>query len=130
MEVVKVPELFIGLQIVTFPILIKSTQSTLVLTMVRFRENILPKMAEVLINLSCLGFVLFQGTKCIIKYLDQPNTTNLSYESIIDHPYPTITICNHPWHKWNDFMFNKNELHQCGIPELEDYYEEGNFKEV
>ena len=46
-----------------------------------------------LVSLACFIFLIFQATKCVIKFTYEPKGTDVIIAESAKHPYPTITIC-------------------------------------
>lgn len=46
-----------------------------------------------LTSLACLIFLIFQATKCILKFTHEPKGTDVIIAESAKHPYPAITIC-------------------------------------
>ena len=68
------------------------------------------------IHILCLSFVLFKAQECIEKFIDKPETTNVSIEQASKHDYPAITIC------LNDFnSFYGKTLSKCNLT-VNDYF--------
>ena len=68
------------------------------------------------IHILCLSFVVFKAQECIEKFLDKPETTNVSIEQASKHDYPAISIC------LNDYdSFYGKTLSKCNLT-FDDYF--------
>ena len=45
------------------------------------------------INLSCLGFVIWQINQCMTKYIQKPQGTAVSMKKSANLSFPTISVC-------------------------------------
>ena len=64
----------------------------------------------------CMGFVTWQSTKCINKYVNNPQGTKLSVVYTNQTQFPAITICFDPdIYSSSDVLFNQTQLRECGI---------------
>ena len=53
-------------------------------------------------------FDFWQTGKCILKFLAEPQVTNLRVEFNGHQPmFPTLTICNKKNEDWTNFPYNK-----------------------
>ena len=69
-----------------------------------------------LIIFFCICFVTWQSTKCINKYVTNPQGTKLSVVYTNQTQFPAITICFDPdMYKSSDVLYNQSRLRECGI---------------
>ena len=73
---------------------------------------------SIIVNISCIIFVGWKSTECLIKYFNYPKGTTVDIkQSSNTAQFPTITIFavssdeEHPGLRWNITHLNK-----CGIP--------------
>ena len=45
------------------------------------------------INLSCLGFVIWQIIQCMTKYIQKPQGTSISMKKSASLSFPAISVC-------------------------------------
>ena len=45
------------------------------------------------INVSCLGFVIWQINQCMTKYIQKPQGTAVSMKKSANLSFPTISVC-------------------------------------
>ena len=58
----------------------------------KFKKDI-RKFLSYGINLSCLGFVIWQIIQCMTKYILKPQGTTVSMKKSANLPFPTISVC-------------------------------------
>ena len=65
-----------------------------------------------LVNSACIGFVIWQSTKCIKTYIAKPIGTRLKMEKSSILPFPAITVCGYDknWETDEASYFNDNYL--------------------
>lgn len=67
------------------------------------------------ITIFCLSFVIYKAQECVVKYLDKPESTDVSIEHASKHDYPAISIC------LNDMdSFYASTLQKCNLT-VDDY---------
>ena len=83
------------------------------------RKQIFRTILLVLVNGSCLGFVIWQTISCTQKYINKPQMTKVSLKDSSELPSsPEITICGSFGRPEEDdeIRFNKTHLEDiCGI---------------
>ena len=62
-----------------------------------------------MIYVYCIGFVMWQCSGFVEKYIADPQATSLGYAK--NEQFPSITICNNVKTK----QFNEKRLKECGI---------------
>ena len=76
------------------------------------------------ITILCLGFLIYQTTKCINKFLDGKKGTDVSIANASRQMYPAITIC--PLLIYYDNPVYIDNLDQCNLSP-EEYFEQGKW---
>ena len=72
--------------------------------------------------IACTIFVFLQTGKCILKFLDEPQVTNMRIDFNGDQPlFPTLTICHRPNEAWTNLIYNLTILKSCNISSITDY---------
>ena len=67
------------------------------------------------ITIFCLSFVIYKAQECMVKFLDKPESTDVSIEHASKHDYPAISIC------LNDIdSFYAQTLEKCNLT-VDDY---------
>ena len=69
------------------------------------------------INVSCLGFVIWQTIQCMTKYIQKPQGTTVSMKKSTNLSFPAISVCG-SFGKVDgqDIGFNETYLQNvCGI---------------
>ena len=85
------------------------------------------------ITIFCLGFVIYKGQECLVKFLDKPKSTDVSIQHAYKYPYPAITICHNDfyeiyekrltecnstfWQYFDNYQWMDNSSDFCSDPE-------------
>ena len=82
-------------------------------------KNSLSKMFTSLLFIGCALFVIFRGEKCLQKFLNKPEKTQISYKFNGNMNFPRITIC-----ETDEDAYENDILGQCQLNK-DDYTKNG-----
>ena len=60
--------------------------------------------------IGCTAFVSFRGYKCVDKYLENPEQSEVSYKGSSNNPFPSFTICAS-----KNESYNEDHLKNCQL---------------
>ena len=61
---------------------------------IKHSSNAILSFSSVCITSLCLVFVIWKSSKCLSKFFDKPQVTELSVQKAANFPFPAITICS------------------------------------
>ena len=70
------------------------------------------------INVSCLGFVIWQTIQCMTKYIQKPQGTTVSMKNSAHFSFPAISVCGLFGKDLHGYDMGLNETylqHVCGL---------------
>ena len=76
------------------------------------------------ILLVCIGFLIFQTTKCVLKFVNKPKGTNVGITEASKMGYPAITIC--PLLIYEDNPDYIEVLKECNLS-VKEYFDEAKW---
>ena len=79
----------------------------------QFKMSKVSDITAYLTSLACFIFLVFQATKCVIKFGQEPKGTDVIIAESSRHPYPTLTIC--PIASYNENPDYKEALDKCNL---------------
>ena len=82
-------------------------------------KNLLSYIFTTLLFIGCAIFVIIRGQKCFLKFLENPQKVQISYEFTGNIDFPAITIC-----ETKDDAYDNNILEQCQLNK-DDYKKNG-----
>ena len=65
------------------------------------------------ITLACLIFLIYQTTKCLMKFIGEPKAADLIIAEAKNHIYPAITFC--PLVNYQEYVKYKEVLEKCNL---------------
>ena len=86
-----------------------------------FNKNNFIVFVSTILFIGCATFVAFRGYKCFEKYFMEPEHSEISYKSSMNHPFPSFTLCASEKDSYND-----NQLKECQLDRSE-YVDGGNW---
>ena len=81
-------------------------------------------ISTVTITFFCVGFLIFQTTKCILKFARCPKGTDVGIHEASEAGYPAITIC--PLLNYNENQDYIDILDECNLTP-EEYFEDAKW---